>query len=152
MTNDPDRFSDLFAEFGPIRLKRFFGGEGIVADEVMIGMVFDDIIYFKTDEETRARFVAEKTEPFSFLKRSTGETIVTTWFALPDRLYDDPDELAQWARAALAVARNAEAGKKRKAAKTPAKKAAAKKPVKKPAKKSPRQAKASPTRKPARRR
>ena len=152
MTTDSHRFSDLFAEFGPIRLKRFFGGEGIVADEVMIGMVFDDIIYFKTDEETRARFVAEKTKPFSFLKRSTGETIVTTWFALPDRLYDDPDELAEWARAALAVARNAEAGKKRKAAKKPAKRAAAKKSVKKPAKKKPGRVRVSPKYKPARKR
>ncbi|HSC59591.1 MAG TPA: TfoX/Sxy family protein [Rhizomicrobium sp.] len=122
-----DRFDDLFAEFGPIRLRRFFGGEGIVADDVMIGMVFDDIIYFKTDDETRKAFVAEKTKPFSFLKRSTGETIVTTWFALPDRLYDDPEELAQWARAALDVARKAEAGKTRKA--RPAKKSVAKKPV-----------------------
>ena len=112
-----DRFDDLFAEFGPIRLRRFFGGEGIVADDVMIGMVFDDIIYFKTDDETRKAFVAEKTKPFSFLKRSTGETIVTTWFALPDRLYDDPEELAQWARAALDVARKAEAGKRNPAAK-----------------------------------
>ena len=122
-----DRFDDLFAEFGPIRLRRFFGGEGIVADDVMIGMVFDDIIYFKTDDETRKAFVAEKTKPFSFLKRSTGETIVTTWFALPDRLYDDPEELAQWARAALDVARRAEAGKTRKA--RPAKESVAKKPV-----------------------
>jgi DNA transformation protein len=136
-----DRFDDLFAEFGPIRLRRFFGGEGIVADDVMIGMVFDDVIYFKTDDETRRSFVAEKTKPFSFLKRSTGETIVTTWFALPDRLYDDPEELAQWARAALAVARKAEAGKrnpaatkkvmKTKAVKKKPKKIAARKPAKK---------------------
>ena len=125
-----DRFDDLFAEFGPIRLRRFFGGEGIVADDVMIGMVFADVIYFKTDEETRAAFGVEKSKPFSFLKRSTGETIVTTWFALPDRLYDDPDELAEWARAALAVARNAEAGKKKKTA-LAAKKAVAKKTAKK---------------------
>jgi DNA transformation protein len=121
-----DRFDDLFSAFGPIRLRRFFGGEGIVADDVMIGMVFSDVIYFKTDDETRKAFVAEKSKPFSFLKRSTGETIVTTWFALPDRLYDDPEELAQWARAALAAARNAPAEKKRK-------KAAKKKPAKKKA-------------------
>lgn len=126
------RFDDLFAEFGPIRLRRLFGGEGIVADDVMIGMVFSDVIYFKTDEETRKAFVAEKCKPFSFLKRSTGETIVTTWFALPDRLYDDPEELAQWARAALAAARKAEAGKKaRPSARKPAKKSVAKKPAKK---------------------
>jgi DNA transformation protein and related proteins len=96
------RFDDLFVEFGPIKLKRFFGGEGIYAGAVMIGMVFDDVIYFKTDEETRKAFVAEKRKPFTFEKG--GETVVTTWFSLPDRLYDDPEELAQWARAALKVA------------------------------------------------
>ena len=130
---DAHRFDDLFAEFGPIKLRRFFGGEGIVADDVMIGMVFADVIYFKTDEETRAAFIVEKSKPFSFLKRSTGETIVTTWFALPDRLYDDPEELARWARAALAVARTAEAGKKRKTVgmKLVKKKVSAKRPVNK---------------------
>jgi DNA transformation protein len=137
--SDPHRFDDLFSEFGPIRLRRFFGGEGIVAGDVMIGMVFSDVIYFKTDEETRKAFIAEKSTAFSFLKRSTGETIVTTWFALPDRLYDDPEELAQWARAALAVARKAEAGKKkvvRPAKKSTVKKPTAEKPVNKKKKRS----------------
>jgi DNA transformation protein and related proteins len=101
---DPHRFDDLFQEFGRITLRRFFGGEGICSGEIMIGMIFSDTIYFKTDENTRKAFLTEKTKPFTFLKRSTGETIVTTWFALPDRLYDDPEELAQWARAAYQVA------------------------------------------------
>ncbi|HTQ12792.1 MAG TPA: TfoX/Sxy family protein [Rhizomicrobium sp.] len=107
------RFDDLFAEFGPIRLKRFFGGEGICLGETMIGMVFSGTIYFKTNEETRKAFLAETCKPFSFLKRSTGETIVTTWYALPDRLYDDPEELARWARAALAVAEGSPAVRKK---------------------------------------
>ena len=102
--SDPHRFDDLFQEFGPINLRRFFGGEGICSGDIMIGMIFSDTIYFKTDETTRKAFLAEKTKPFSFLKRTTGETIVTGWFALPDRLYDDPEELAQWARAAYQVA------------------------------------------------
>ncbi len=113
MTSGPHRFDDLFAEFGPIRLRRFFGGEGIYLGDVMIGMVFDDIIYFKTDDESRKPFLAEKSKPFSFVKRSTGETIVTTWFALPDRLYDDPEELAAWARRAHAAALRSETVRKR---------------------------------------
>jgi len=102
--SDPHRFDDLFQEFGPIALKRFFGGEGIYSGDVMIGMIFSDVIYFKTDEETRKAFLAARTKPFSFKKHSTGETVVTGWFALPDHLYDDPDELAGWARAAYKVA------------------------------------------------
>jgi DNA transformation protein len=110
--NDPHRFDDLFAEFGPIRLRRFFGGEGIYADDIMIGMVFNaDTIYFKTDETTRLAFAAEKTKPFTFYKGK--ELVTTTWFSLPDRLYDDPEELARWARDALAAALAAPSAKKK---------------------------------------
>jgi DNA transformation protein len=111
---DRHRFDDLFSEFGPVTLRRFFGGEGIYAGETMIGMVFSDTIYFKIDDETRKAFLAEKSKPFSFQKG--GETVVTGWYALPDRLYDDSDELAQWARAALAVAKASPAGKKKRKA------------------------------------
>jgi DNA transformation protein len=67
-------------------------------------MVFDDRIYLKTDETTRKAYHAERANPFSFKKRSTGETIVTSWYAVPDRLYDEPEEFATWARAAFDVA------------------------------------------------
>jgi DNA transformation protein len=100
--SDPHRFDDLFREFGAIALKRFFGGEGIYSGDIMIGMVFGDTIYFKTDEDTRKAFLTERTKPFTFKKG--GETVVTGWYALPERLYDDPDELAEWARAAYGVA------------------------------------------------
>ena len=101
---DPHRFDDLFQGFGPVALRRFFGGEGVYSGDIMIGMIFDECIYFKTDEITRKAFLAEKTKPFTFKKHSTGETVVTGWFAVPDRLYDDPEEMAQWAKAAFEVA------------------------------------------------
>ena len=82
----------------------------------MIGMVFNDIIYFKTDEQSRKRFAAEKCKPFQFTKKTSGEVVVTTWFAPPDRLYDDADEFAAWARAAHAVAARSLIAKKRRPA------------------------------------
>lgn len=111
---DPHRFDDLFASFGPITLRRFFGGEGIRSGDIMFGMIFGERIYFKTDENTRGVFLAEGCEPFSFEKR--GETIVTGWYAISDRLYDDPEELARWAKQACAVAAASEtvANKQRK--------------------------------------
>ena len=111
MASDPHRFDDLFSEFGPIKLRRFFGGEGVYAGDAMIGMIFDDIVYFKTDEETRKAFAAAKTKPFSFHKGK--ELVVTTWFALPERLYDDPAELAEWARDAQRVAAASPTAKKK---------------------------------------
>jgi DNA transformation protein len=112
---DPHRFDDLFREFGPVALRRFFGGEGVFAGETMIGMVFDDVIYLKTDAETRKPFLAERCKPFTFEKG--GETIGTGWFAAPERLYDDPEEFAQWARAALKVAASSPTARKKAARK-----------------------------------
>jgi DNA transformation protein len=111
MKSDPHRFDDLFAEFGPITLRRFFGGEGIYAGPTMIGSIFRDVIYFKTDAESRKPFDAEACKPFTFAKGK--ELITTTWLAIPDRLYDEPEELAQWARAALAVAQASAAAKEK---------------------------------------
>jgi DNA transformation protein len=42
-----------------------------------------------------------------------GDITSHNYYALPDRLYDDPDELAEWARAAFAVACNKSVARKK---------------------------------------
>jgi DNA transformation protein len=124
MTGDPDRFDDLFAPFGKIAVRRMFGGEGLYRDNVMFGIVFEERIYFKTDDEGRPAFVREGCLPFVYPMKK-GDITSHNYYALPDRLYDDPDELAEWARKALAVASKASAARtkrRRKAAKKAARK------------------------------
>jgi DNA transformation protein and related proteins len=100
---DLDRFDDLFAPFGKIVVRRMFGGEGLFHDGVMFGLVGDDRIFLKTSEASRKAYVAEGLKPFTFHMKN-GESVLTSYYALPERLYDDPEELAEWARAAFAVA------------------------------------------------
>jgi DNA transformation protein len=100
---DPHRFDDLFASFGPIALRRMFGGEGLFVKGQIIGLVMDDRIFLKTDAATRSAYIAERCKPFGFMKG--GKRIETSYFAIPERLYDEPEELADWARKAHAVAR-----------------------------------------------
>ncbi len=108
---------DLFAQYGPIRLKRMFGAQGIFDGDIMIGFADDDVIYLKTDDTTRPAFETEGCKPFVYKKRS-GEEIVMSYWRIPDRLYDDPEELAEWARQAAGVAnRSPTAERKRKAKK-----------------------------------
>jgi DNA transformation protein len=104
VAGDPDRFADLFIHFGPVEIRRMFGGEGLFSGEIMIGLVDGDRLFFKTDEETRKAFKAEGCKSFVYRSKRLGKRILTSYVALPDRLYDDPDELAQWARTAYAVA------------------------------------------------
>ena len=120
MPGDPDRFDDLFAPFGKIVVRRMFGGEGLYRDNLMFGLVFEERIYFKTNDEGRQAFIAEGCPPFVYPMKK-GAVVSQNYYALPDRLYDDPDELAEWARKALAVARTKPAAKpKQKAVKKPA--------------------------------
>ena len=100
---DPDRFDDLFAPFGKIVVRRMFGAEGLFRDGLMFGIVYEERIYFKTSEESRQAFIAEGAGPL-YYKMKNAEGILTSYYELPDRLYDDPEELADWARAAFAVA------------------------------------------------
>ena len=101
---DPNRFDDLFAPFGRIAVRRMFGAEGLFRDGLMFGIVYRERIYFKTSEENRPAFIAEGAGPL-YYRFKNAEGVLTSYYELPDRLYDDPDELAEWAHAAFAVAR-----------------------------------------------
>jgi DNA transformation protein len=68
----------------------------------MFALVADHELYFKADEETIPAFQAAGSEPFVY--GAKGRRIVMSYWRLPDRLLDDPDELAEWARAALRAA------------------------------------------------
>ena len=99
----PDDIVELFSVFGPVTVRRMFGGAGIYADGTMFALIADGAIYLKTGHDNVAMFEREQLAPFTFSKR-TGERVVTSYRRMPDRLYDDPDELAVWARGALAAA------------------------------------------------
>jgi len=99
---DLHRFDDLFKNFGAIHVRPMFGGEGIYAGEIMIGLVFEDRLYLKAGDLNRADFLVENCEPFTY---SQGRKIVSmSYYEVPDRLLDDPEEFGDWARKAQAVA------------------------------------------------
>ena len=102
MKRDPNRFDDLFQYFGRIGVRRMFGGEGIYAGDLMIGLVADDQIYLKTGDGNRADFEAEGCTAFSFPRGD--KIMVLPYHAVPERLLDDPEEFGQWARKAHAAA------------------------------------------------
>ncbi len=110
---DRDRIGEMFAAFGPVDVRRMFGGVGIYADGIMFALGQDGSVYLKADELTRAAFEREGQGPFSYDTR-TGRHVLTSYWRAPDRLHDDPDGLARWAAAALAAARRAQAEKPRK--------------------------------------
>ena len=104
---DPEFIRELFAPFGAVTVKRMFGGAGIWSDGLMFALVFDGAIFLKVDEASIPYFEREGSRPFVYTRAKTpgrvGRASMAYW-RLPERLYDDPDELAVWAGRALAIA------------------------------------------------
>jgi len=96
---------DVLRALGPITVRRMFGGAGVFADGVMFGLITDDRLYFKADDATRGTFEAEGLGPFTY--RTRGRIVALSYWRVPERLLDDPDEMAHWGRQALAAARRA---------------------------------------------
>jgi DNA transformation protein len=123
---DRDFLIDLFSDFGPVTIRRMFSGFGISADGTNFALALRGGLYLRADEQTIARFEAEGSKPFQYQTRTKTVTVGSYW-QLPARLYDDPEELTGWARAALAAAERAALAKRHKGKKVVKKKAAKRK-------------------------
>jgi DNA transformation protein len=104
--------SDSFAEFlreqleplGRVSMRRMFGKTGVFCDGVMFGIVADNMLYLRVDDDNREAFEeAASSPPLNY--RKGGSTIDLSFWRAPERLFDEPDELLDWARIALAAAR-----------------------------------------------
>jgi DNA transformation protein len=122
---DRDFLIDLFSHFGPVAIRRMFSGFGISVDGVNFALSLRSGIYLRADEQNIPDFQAEGSKPFQYQTKARAVTVNSYW-QLPERLYDDPEDLAQWARAALAAAQRAALAKRGKTPK-PAKKNACQK-------------------------
>src|SRR5438105_13979591 len=130
---DRDFLIDLFADFGPVTIRRMFSGFGISVDGVNFALALRAGLYFRADEATIPQFEAEGSKPFQYQTRAKTVTVNSYW-QLPARLFDDSEDLSGWARAALAAAQRAALRKRpkaRKVVKKVAKKAVAKATAKK---------------------
>src|SRR5882724_7407759 len=116
--------SDSFAEFlreqlaplGRVTLRRMFGKTGVFCDGVMFGMVTENMLYLRVDDQNQTTFKeAESSPPLNYQKK--GSTIDLSFWRAPERLFDEPEELVAWARVALAAARRVSAKRPRTAAK-----------------------------------
>ena len=134
---DREFLIDLFADFGPVTIRKMFSGHGISVDGVNFALALRAGLFFRADEMTIPDFEAEGSKPFQYSTRAK-TVVVNSYWELPARLFDDSAELAQWARAALAAAQRAKVKKRPKknaAKKAEPKKTVAKRQAKKAAKK-----------------
>jgi len=104
---DLEFIRELFSQFRPVAVRRMFSGAGIFAEGLMFALIVREVIYLRVDDTSIPEFEREGSEPFTYTRgKSTGRLShhALPYWRLPERLYDDPEELAVWAARAFAVA------------------------------------------------
>jgi len=92
-----------------LRARSMFGGVGLYAGDLFFALMDDDVLYFKVDDHTRARFEELGMGPF----RPEGDGgQVMQYFEVPAHVLEDAEALAPWATDAVEVARRARSRKR----------------------------------------
>lgn len=94
---------ELMRPTGLATARAMFGGHGLYLDGVIIAIVIDDVLYFKTDDENREAFAAQGLEPFRYVTKE-GEVHVMSYHRAPDGALDGPIGMAPWLRSAQEAA------------------------------------------------
>ena len=102
MSEFTDHLAELFEAFGPVTVRRMFGGYGIYRDGVMFGLVADEALYLKADDRNRVMFESRGLPRFEYAKQ--GKTISVSYYLAPGEALEDPGILADWARPAFEAA------------------------------------------------
>ena len=109
---DEDTIADLFAAFGPVTVKRMFGGAGLYADGLMFALWAGETFYLKADAALADDLKGRGSVPFSYEAKGVVRTMGGFW-SVPEAALDDADDLAALARRALFVAHAASEAKPR---------------------------------------
>src|SRR5205085_569129 len=76
---------EQFAPLGRVTMRRMFGKTGVFCDGLMFGMVTDNLLYLRVDDENRAALKeAESDPPLSYEKQD--RTIDLSFWRAPEQL------------------------------------------------------------------
>ena len=121
LDNEPEfirYLRDQFRRWGPVEIRRMFGGHGIFRGGTMFALIHDETLYLRSDAATHAEFAAAGMGPFRY--RRNGKLVALGYHQAPPEAVEDSELLGRWADRAFAAALRRAA----KPAKRPARKAA----------------------------
>lgn len=89
---------------GLIQAKRMFGGYGIYKNNVIIGIIINNELYFKTSKETETEYIEYNSHQFSYDKN--GKTVKLCYWKVPDEILENRELLKDFANTAYNVSLN----------------------------------------------
>ncbi len=76
-----------------------FSGHGIYCEEIFFGIIADGRVYFKTNPTTVSDYLERGMKPFQPNPKQT----LKNYYEVPAEILEDENQLAEWARKAVAV-------------------------------------------------
>lgn len=104
-----DHVVDLLAPLGTPSYRFMFGGYAIYLDGLIVAIVADDVLLLRADEENRGEYEARGIGPFQPYPEKGMRPM--PYYAVPDDVFEDVDELLQWAGRSREAALRAQAKK-----------------------------------------
>ena len=90
------------SELGDVRARSMFGGHGLYAGDAFFGIVYEDRLYFKTDDATRGWYEGKGMSAFQPNPRQR----LKNYLEVPPDQLEAPDLLVERALEAIGVARD----------------------------------------------
>jgi DNA transformation protein len=100
---------DLLGLAGPVQARAMFGGHGLYLRGAMFGLLDDDELFLKADDESRGAFVEAGCRQWTY--PSPKGTMAMGYWRPPDAAHEDPEAMLPWARLAIGAAERAQARK-----------------------------------------
>jgi len=97
-----ENLKEVFVLFGPVQLRRMFGGHGVLHEGLLFAFVADDVLYLKADGKSSKLFEQPGLDQFEYGKKS--KTIKMSCTMAPEEIFDEPEEARRWASLAFDAA------------------------------------------------
>lgn len=102
---------DLLSPYGSMTSRAMFGGYGIYKDGLIVGIIVDDELYFKVDDNSKKKYEALASVPFTY---NRGEKIFAmSYWKVPIEIMENEDDLAEWLEEAYIVSMKSKRLKKK---------------------------------------
>jgi DNA transformation protein len=100
---DAEGLKALFEPFGPVTVRRMFGGSGVYAEGLCFAIESNGEVFLKADALSQPSFSAAGSAPFTYVMK--GKPRSMSFWRLPEIALDEADELRRWAGLGLEAAR-----------------------------------------------
>ena len=97
---DNEAIADLFSAFGPVSIRRMFGGKGIYHNGVIFAIEIRGELMLKADAEAAPEFAAAGCTQWVYTNSRHGNAVAMPYWTVPDGALDDPDDMLPWAKKA----------------------------------------------------